>query len=371
MNAEFNYEIPFRVAESPVFVPKNFSQSVFGACDEIISFLNQKDFMRTSEKAVPASLNVPGETKHPLFLALDFGVCKNAEGEIIPQLIEMQGFASMFGWQHFVAQQYRKHFTIPENFSHLFVPSPEDYIFILKKNILKNHNPENVILLEVEPEKQNTRIDFLISEKWLGIKAVCISKIIKQGRHIFYESDGKKIPIHRIYNRVIFDELLKRDDLKLNFRMTDDVNVEWADHPNWFFRISKYLMPRIKSKFIPECFFVNELKSIPPDLENYVLKPLYSFSGSGIKFHVKKDDIESIPDPENFILQKKVNYEPVLQSPDGNVKVELRILFIREPGADDFMPVINMARLSRGEMIGVKYNLNKTWVGGSVGFYEK
>jgi len=171
---------------------------------------------------------------------------------------------------------------------------------------------------------------------------------------------------------VIFDELLKRTDLTLDFNLTEDVDVEWAGHPNWFFRISKYTMPMIKSEYIPECRFLSEYNSYPDDLENYVLKPLFSFSGSGVIFHLKKDDLDSISEREreNYLLQRKVNYEPVLQTPDGNVKIEIRLLFMWEDRQPRPTLVTNLARLSRGEMIGVKFNKDKTWVGGSICFFE-
>ena len=153
--------------------------------------------------------------------------------------------------------------------------------------------------------------------------------------------------------------------------MTDEVDVEWAGHPNWFFRISKYIMPFLKSEYVPECTFLHELKTIPTDLENYVLKPLFSFSGSGVIFNVKKEDIENVKDKENFILQRKVQYEPTIESPDGKVKSEIRMLYIWKEGDARPTLVINLARLSKGEMIGVKYNMNKTWVGGSVNFFEE
>jgi hypothetical protein len=372
MNGEFNYTIPFRIAESPVFIPKQFKKKIDEACNEIISFLLRDDFRKISAKAIPANLNVPNESTHTLFLAIDFGICKDEKGEINPQLIELQGFPSLFGWQHYLAKKFRQHFYAPDNYDHLFSGLDESsYTQLLKKNILGHHEPQYVILLEIEPEKQNTRIDFLLTEQMLGIKTVCISQIIKEEKNLFYVHEGKKAPIHRIYNRVIFDELEKRDDLKCGFNLTDAVNVEWAGHPNWFFRISKYLMPYLKSKYIPESYFLNELKTIPNDLENYVLKPLFSFSGSGIKFNVTHKEIEEIKDRENFMLQRKVKYEPVLQSPDEPVKVEVRMLYLWEPKSARPQLIINMARLSKGEMIGVKYNLNKTWVGGSVGFYEK
>lgn len=371
MNAEFNYTIPFRVAESPVFVPEWLSGKMFKACDEMIEFIRQPSFKKDTEAAIPPHLNLPGEGSHSIFLAFDFGICKNEKGEILPQLIELQGFPSLFGWQHFVAQHYRRFFQVDDKLNHLFTGSEEEYISTVSKSILGNQRKENTILLEIDPEKQNTRIDFLISEKLWGVKAVCISKVKSEGRELFYEENGKRISIHRIYNRVIFDELQNRPDIVPGFELQKEYDVEWAGHPNWFFRISKYIMPRLKGDCIPPTYFLNELKSIPSDLENYVLKPLFSFSGSGVIFNVTRQDIDNIKDPSQFILQRKVNYEPVIHSPDDKVKAELRLLFLWNAKDSKPQPLINMARLSKGEMIGVKHNKNKTWVGGSVGFYER
>jgi hypothetical protein len=371
LNESFNYTIPFRVAESPLFVDNGFKQKVFQASDEIIDFIVRPDFKKLTDAAIPSHLNVPNETDHTLFLALDYAVVKNEKGELAPQLIEMQGFPSLFGWQHFVAQQYPKFFDVRSGFTNHFGFSNEGYVEKLKSVLLNGHDPENVVLLEIEPMKQNTAIDFIITEKLTGVAPVHIGDVEVEGRNLFYSKAGKRTPIKRIYNRVIFDELVKRTDLKLQFNLTQDVDVEWAGHPNWFFRISKFSMPFIKSQFIPECQFLNEYHTLPTDLENYVLKPLFSFSGSGVIFHVTKSDIDSILQSErhNYLLQRKVNYEPIIQAPDGLVKAEIRILFIWEDGAQRPIPFTNLARLSRGEMIGVKFNKNKTWVGGSVCYF--
>ncbi len=234
---------------------------------------------------------------------------------------------------------------------------------------MNGHDPENVILLEIEPLKQNTAIDFIITEKITGISPVHIGDVKCEGRRLFYQKDGKKIPIHRIYNRVIFDELLKRNDLKLDFNLTEEVDVEWAGHPNWFFRISKYTMPLIKSQYIPECKFLNEYKSWPADLENYVLKPLFSFSGSGVIFHIKKEDLDSIPEDEreNFFIATKDSIRTGDPIARWKCKKRKYVCYFNQPRPT---PVINLARLSRGEMIGVKFNKDKTWVGGSVCFFE-
>jgi hypothetical protein len=373
MNQAYQRTIPFRVAETPVFIAKEFAAKITAASESIIDFIVRDDFKEITRRAIPPDCFVPGETDHTLFLALDFAIVKSQSGELNPQLIEMQGFPSLFGFQDFVAAKFSEHFDIPGGLTSHFELTSGIYREKLKKVLLHGHHPENVILLEIDPLQQNTAIDFMITQDITGIQPVHIGDIEREGRNLYYLKDGKRTAIKRIYNRVIFDELLARKDLKLSFNLTEDVDVEWAGHPNWFFRISKYTMPFIKSPYVPECRFLNDFNAFPEDLENYVLKPLFSFSGTGVVFHVKKDDLDRIPVSEypNFMLQRKVAYEPVIRSPDGMVKTEIRILFIWEEGQPRPRAVTNLARLSRGEMIGVKFNKDKNWVGGSVCFFEK
>ena len=372
LNQYYNHPVKFRVAETPVFIGQDLKKKLIQASDTIIDFIVRDDFKQVTERAIPKNLFVPNETDRTLFLALDFAVVKDASGEFQPRLIEMQGFPSLFGWQDFLSNKFREHFVIPENLESHFGLSSEAYKKLLKKVLLNGHDPEGVILLEIDPMNQNTTIDFLVTKEYTGIEPVHIGDIKREGRKLFYRKEGKKIQVKRIYNRVIFDELSTRKDLSLEFNLTEDVDVEWAGHPNWFFRISKFTMPLIKSEFIPECKFLSDFNSFPKDLENYVLKPLFSFSGSGVVFHVKPDDLKAIPKDQypNFLLQRKIQYEPVIQAPDGLVKTEIRLLFIWENDQHRPKLVTNLARLSRGEMIGVKFNVNKTWVGGSVGFFE-
>ncbi len=373
LDQSFQHKITFRIAESPLFIDSAFKKKLLNASDDIIDFIVRGDFKKITERAIPKNLVVPNETDHSLFIALDFAVTKNEKGELDPQLIEMQGFPSLFGWQDFLANKFREHFVIPTGLEQHFNLTSEQYQQKLSLALLNGHDPENVILLEIDPLKQNTAIDFLITQKMTGITPVHIGDVIREGRKLFYNKEGKKIQIKRIYNRVIFDELVKQTDSTYQFNLTEDVDVEWAGHPNWFFRISKYTMPFIKSEFIPECKFLSDFDQFPGDLENYVLKPLFSFSGSGVLFHVMQSDIDNIPVDQrtDYLLQRKVQYEPVIQAPDGLVKAEVRILFLWEEGAKRPVPVTNLARLSRGDMIGVKYNKDKTWVGGSVCFFEK
>jgi hypothetical protein len=369
---QFDHVPGFRVAETPVFIPASISDKIFEACHQIKNVILRPDFKQISEPSLSDEYRVPNEDAHTTFLQMDFGLCEGSDGSIEPKLIEVQGFPSLYFYQHIVAGLYRKHFDIPEYVHHLFNGfTPQTYEETLRKIIVGDEDPEMVVLLDVEPFKQNTQIDFHATAKFLGIKVADVTDVLKHGNKLFYKNEkGREIPIHRIYNRVIFDELLARKDLKMDFNFTDDLDVKWIGHPNWFFRISKHTLPFIESKYVPKTYFLDQIETIPEDLENYVLKPLYSFSGSGVVFHVTKADIDRITDRSNYILQEKVKYVPVIKTPEEPVKVEVRIMLLWPDNAAEPTIVNNLARLSKGEMIGVKFNKDKTWVGGSVGFYE-
>lgn len=374
MHTEFGEAVTFRLSETPVFVPRALKNKILQGVDDITAVLTRPDFRQRSEAAIPAHLRVPNEDEHTIFMQLDFGICRDADGNFTPQLIELQGFPSLYFFQHLLAQAYRKHYDIPEDFHHLFGGiSREEYLDILRQIIIGDAKPENVILLEVEPEKQNTRIDFWGTRKYLGLKVLCLSKIKKEGRDLYYlDDDGRKVAIQRIYNRIIFDELEKRADLPREWDMLSEVNAEWVGHPNWFFRLSKHTLPFLKSEFVPETHFLSELKTIPADLENWVLKPLFSFSGQGVKINITRDDLEAVDNPSNYILQRKVQYIAAIETiiPNEPSKCEIRMMMVWKKGWDKPRLVNNLIRMSKGEMVGVRYNMGKEWVGSSVGFFE-
>ncbi|MCC6462149.1 MAG: hypothetical protein IT260_16905 [Saprospiraceae bacterium] len=374
MNNEFGEAPTFRLSETPVFVPKALKEKILQGVEDISSVLTRADFRARSEAAIPAHLRVPNEDAHCAFLQLDFGICRDANGDYTPQLIELQGFPSLYFFQHLLAKAYRRHFDIPEDFHHLFGGiDAQEYLSILRQIIVGDANPENVVLLEVEPEKQNTRIDFWGTRHYLGIKVLCLSKIIREGRDLYYLDDnGRKVGIQRIYNRIIFDELEKRADLPRQWDMLSEVNAEWVGHPNWFFRISKHTLPFLKSDFVPETHFLSDVKSVPADLENWVLKPLFSFSGQGVKINITQADLEAVDDPSNYILQRKVQYIAGIDTiiPDEPSKCEIRMMMLWDKTWDKPRLVNNLIRMSKGEMVGVRYNMGKEWVGSSVGFFE-
>ncbi|HOY95695.1 MAG TPA: hypothetical protein PK509_08160 [Catalimonadaceae bacterium] len=369
----FGHEIEFRIAETPVFIPKDLKKRLFEACDHIIDVILQPDFMVNTERAIPEGKNVPFEDKHAQFLAIDFAICEDANGRLTPQLIEMQGFPSLFAFQDVISETFRRHYACPPDFDYLFSGlTSEKYRKLLGQVILNGHKPENVILMDIEPQLQKTKVDFMAVKDFFAVPSVCISKLKKNGRKLYYEANGHDIEVKRIYNRVIFDELDKRTDLNLQFHMNDDVDVEWAGHPNWFFRISKFSMPLLHSPYVPETKYLSDYKgNFPTDLENYVLKPLFSFAGTGVIYDVKPEDVTTIQDPENYILQKKIYYAPALKAPDGEgVKTEIRMLYLWPYGEPRPIACTNLIRFSKGVMMGVKFNHNKTWVGGSTAFFE-
>ena len=366
-------QIVFRVAETPIFVPKDFTEKMLKACETIVDFIADPGFKNLTNRAVPGNENVPGENDHTHFIAFDFGICENDDGGLEPQLIEMQGFPSLFAFQVYYPQVINRHFDIAGNFDHYLNGYNDDtYVKLLKEIIVGGHDTENVVLLEIKPHEQKTRIDFYCTRDYLGIPIVCLTEIEQDGKKLYYRRDGKKIEIKRIYNRIIFDELSHTNiDHGKVVDITRPFDVEWITHPNWFYRISKFTLPFIHDPHVPETFFLNEVKQLPGDLQNFVLKPLFSFAGQGVIIDVTKEDIEAVREPENWILQRKVKYADVIKTPNVPAKAEIRIFYFWKDGMKRPVAVTNLARLSKGKMIGVRYNMDKDWVGGSVAYFEK
>jgi len=364
---------PFRISETPIFIDRKLKFKLLDACAEILSYITGDDFGEASKKVLNhPHLNMPEYDNPCRFIQFDFGLCEGDDDEINPQLIELQGFPSLYFYQDLLGASYQKHFNIPDSYS-IFPQGLDraEYIDILEKEIVGDTPAHQVVLLEVEPEKQVTRVDFLCAQKMIGIKELCITKLIKEGRGLFYVNDaGEKIKILKIFNRVIFDELNQRKDLVRQFHFSDDVDVEWIGHPSWFFRISKFILPLLKNQYVPDSHYLNQLSTYPDNLEDFVLKPLFSFAGSGVQLDLTSEILDEIQDRDNYILQKKVKYKPLIATPDGPAMCEIRMMTILNSETQNFDVVCNLARLTKGKMVGVKYNKNKTWVGGSVAFFE-
>lgn len=364
--------VDFRVAESPVFVEADLRNQLVAACNDICAQLLTPEYFAASTAAIPPHQFVPGNDAKPTVMIIDFAVCKQPDGRLYPQVIELQGFPSLFCYQTVLAEAYQRFYELPANYQpYLSGHTQASFVAFLQSWIKGKHAAENVVLLELEPEKQKTRADFQATELLTGVRSICLSKIKRQGKKLFYEHEGALVPIYRLYNRVIFDELEQRPELIGEFDLTQEVDVEWVCHPNWYFRMSKYSLPFLKSRFVPESHFVHQLTAIPSDLENWVLKPLYSFAGAGVIVDVTEADITALAHPEHYLLQRKVEYAGVLESPEAPVKVEIRMMVFLPEGESEPQVITNLARMSRGKLIGVRYNKDFNWVGGSSAFFEQ
>ncbi len=368
--------VQFRLSETPCFFPQSLLERMANNGKELIrQLVDSAEYRARSNVSIPAEFRVPNEPEHPMFVQVDFGLVRDTSGTLQPKLVELQAFPSLYAYQVTLAQSYVEVFELnrleggkPLQFF-LSGLDEKSYRELLHQAILGTHDPENVILMEIHPREQKTLPDFLLTEKMLGVRTVDIQTIKKQGSQLYYERNGSLVPIRRIYNRAIVDEL-QRKKVKLAFDWRDDLDVEWAGHPNWYFRISKFSIPYLRHKSVPKTWFLDRLEQVPDDLENYALKPLYSFAGLGVVIAPKKEDIEAIPVEKRgeYILQERLNFEPVIETPFGGTKAEVRVMYVWQ---EELKAVLTIIRMGRGLMMGVDHNKNMQWVGASAGLHTR
>ena len=370
-------QIEFRVAETPCFFSRELiNQLAETGATLTHQLLDNPAYLQASNQTIPEQYRVPNENPQPNFMTVDFGLVRNPDGTLTPKLVELQAFPSIFGYQDILARQYIETYNLDPNLQiHLNDLNEKTYWQLLREVIVGDHDPENAVLLEIDPDHQKTLPDFHVYEDKLHIATVDIAKLRKQGNRLFYQragpGQGTEIPIHRIYNRAIVDEL-QRKNLQLPFDYRDPLNVEWAGHPNWYFRISKFSLPFLNHPSVPKAVFLDDwfaqrnLEGLPPQRENLLLKPLYSFAGKGIQFAPTDADLNAIPpaDRDLYLLQERVAFEPTIHTPHGLTQAEIRIMYLW-PDGGVLQPAIALVRLGRGLMMGVDHNRDKQWVGGS------
>jgi hypothetical protein len=373
LNTLTRTNIEFRVAETPCFFPQSLLNELAEAGATLThQLLDNPAYREASNQTIPAAYNVPNENPIPNFMTVDFGLTRNPDGSLAPKLVELQAFPSIFGYQDVLSRQYIETFNLDPNLQpYLGGLNERTYWQLLKEVIVADHDPENVVLLEIDPDHQKTLPDFHIYEDNLHIATVDITKLRKQGTRLFYQRNGRDIPIHRIYNRAIVDEL-QRKSIHLPFDYRDDLQVEWAGHPNWYFRISKFSLPYLAHPSVPKAVFLDDwfakrnLTGLPEDRAHLLLKPLYSFAGKGIQFAPTDADLNAIPpaDRHLYLLQERVTFEPTIDTPHGPTQAEIRIMYIW-PDGGTLQSAIALVRLGRGLMMGVDHNRDRQWVGSS------
>lgn len=388
--------VDFRVAETPVFVEKQLLETMASAGVELTRALMANPvYLAAARRAIPRGYVVASETSHPNFLTADFALARDASGNLVPKLVEIQAFPSVFAYQALLCAAYREAFDLPSELGcYLGGLSEESYWNLLGRTILGGHDPRKVVLAEIDPEHQKTRPDFELTARRLGISVVDISTLLTVGNKLhYYTADGWMVPIRRIYNRAIADELISRQ-IRLPFDLTREWPMEWAGHPNWYFLISKFSIPWLSRPpaahpVVPPAVFLNEFLEGPgrAQLESagvpiptnagpetvysdLLLKPLFSFAGKGIKFEPTQAELEEIPlaHRSEFLLQQRMNFEPTIETPHGLTQAEFRILYLW-PENGMLTPALSLVRLGRGKMMGVDHNKNLEWVGASAAFF--
>ncbi len=373
LEAELGCQIPFRVAETPLFFSRDARLRLEETAREIVDEICQAELVARTRRAIPRDLDAPGEDDLASCLQVDLAITRDASGEVHGKLVELQGFPSLYGFIVFQARAMTAQLDamgMGRAFSPFFGDVTEaDYVARLRRTVVGDADPREVVLLDLDPPSQKTFPDFVATERLIGVAPVCPTSLVKEGRRLFRVVDGARVPVRRIFHRVVFDELEKKR-VTLPFRYTDDLDVTWVPHPNWYWTWSKYTLPFLKHPAVPKATFVSELARVPDDLSRYVLKPLFSFAGAGVKVDVTRADLDAVPEAERagWVLQEKIDYAPALHTPRGEpVKAEVRMMFLRAPGAARPELVMNLVRLSRGKMLGVDQNRDLDWVGGTVG----
>ena len=376
LETQLGVKIPFRIAEAPLFLPKPLRQRLASAAREIVAQISEPKVIEAMKAAIPPALDVPRMDDLASCIQVDFAIVRGEDGELTGKVVELQGFPSLYALMvvqtEAMAQELQ---AIPglEGPWSIYYSGHDRASFVakFKAALLAGHDPEEVVLLDLEPTAQKTYADFVATRQLTGVDAIGPEELVREGNRLFRQKDGRRIQVKRIYNRIVFDELANKG-VQLPFDYREDLDVSWFPHPNWYWVWSKYTLPHVNHPAVPKATYVSDLPEWPADLSRYVLKPLFSFAGAGVIIDPTHADLERIPvaDRGGWILQEKIVYEPALTMPTGDgVKAEVRMMFLRAPGDEKPELVLNLVRMSRGKMLGVDQNKGLDWVGGSIGLW--
>ncbi|HWL87248.1 MAG TPA: hypothetical protein VNO21_15690 [Polyangiaceae bacterium] len=368
---------PFRLAETPLFVTRDLRERLMRAAEEIVGSLSRPETLQELKKAIPARYDAPGMDALPDCVQVDFALVQGADGQLEGKVVELQAFPSLYALETFEADAWN-HVLSPlpglrEDWTCFCEGGRAENIDWIRRSIVGDDDPEEVVLVDFEPERQKTYPDFVATKRLFDVNSICITKLIKEGRQLYRDSGGRRVPVKRLYNRLVFDELAVKG-VEPPFDWRDDLDITWCSHPNWYWTWSKYALPFLNHPAVPSTRFLSDIDPLPEDLSRYVLKPLFSFAGAGVVIDVTHDVLARLGDAErkNFILQEKVEYASAIHMPDGSgVKAEVRVMLLRQAlsGPRPLVPLLFLVRTSRGKMLGVDFNKNLTWVGGTVAIW--
>lgn len=369
--------VSFRICETPCFFDPGLIEEMCSIGRLLThQLIDSPDYMRLSDATIPALYRVPKDNPRPNFMTVDFGLVREADGKLRPKLVELQAFPSIFGYQDVLCEEYATVYGLDSALDfRLSGLDRRGYWDLLRRTIVGDHESENVVLLETDPEHQKTLPDFHVYEDVLGIRTVDIRKVQKRGSKLFHVVGSREVPIERVYNRAIVDEL-ERTGARPGFDYRDDFDVEWAGHPNWYFRLSKFSLPHLDHESVPDAVFLDDWfrgkrKSLDDDPRNLLLKPLYSFAGKGIQFAPTEAELAAIPESDRplYLVQERVHFAPVIATPEGMTQAEIRVMYVWPEDAPEMIAACSLVRLGRGLMMGVDHNRDQSWIGGSAAFF--
>ncbi len=376
LDRRLDCKVPFPVAESPLFLSEGTLRRFGDAAEEILAQLSDPAYLKKAESSIPEPLRDGPRGPLPQCAQIDFAIVRGPDGSLQPRLVELQGFPSLYAFQIALADVWATVLpTLPglARTWKLFFSGLDRYraLALLREAIVGDHDPEEVILLDIDPDSQKTYPDFAATQRWFGVDPVCVTKVIRDGDRLWRWKKGRRLPIRRVYQRVVFDEL-ERKKIRLPYEIGAPMEVEWAPHPAWYYAWSKNSLPDIDHPAAPRTLRLSAIDGPPEDLSSYVLKPLYSFAGGGVNVDPTPKDIAAIPreQREGWVLQQKITYHPGLRTVDGNLVMgEVRMMFVRPDNAQKMTLLLNLVRLSRGKMMGVDFNKNLDWTGSSVAIW--
>lgn len=378
---------PFRLAETPLIFTRHLLDRLQEDALGIVAQLSREATLKALKKAIPAHYDAPGMSSLPDCVQIDFALVSDPRsGELVGRVVELQAFPSLYALETVEADAWNQVLGklpgLEGEWTCFFSEDRAEGVRRMRDCIVGDADPAEVALVDYEPDKQKTSPDFVATKKLFDVDTVCVTDLEKEGRRLFRNKDGKRVRVARVYNRLVFDEL-ENKGVTMPFSWTDDLDVTWCSHPNWYWVWSKYSLPHLDHHAVPETTYLSDMKELPADLSQYVMKPLFSYAGSGVVVDVTKEAIDAVPEAarRHTILQRKVEYAWAIRMPHAKegeplgahnaVKAEVRVMVMRSGEGQPLLPLLPLVRLSRGKMLGVDQNKSAEteWTGGSVGVW--
>lgn len=249
--------------------------------------------------AVPPELRVPNRDPFAHCIQVDLAIVRGPDGQLDGRLVELQGFPSLYMLTMFQAQAWAEAMAdipgLKQDWTLFFGDfNSTNYIDRLRATIVGDAAPEEVILLDLDPPGQKTYPDFLVTKKTLGIDPVCPD----HGR----TRRPQTLPSDRRKTRSRAENLqprsLRRTAEKKASRCrfsTPTTSTSRRSPSQLVLDLVEVHRAVSPSRSRAGNALLSDVVTPPEDLENYVLKPLFSFAGTGVKVDITRADLDAVP----------------------------------------------------------------------------